>query len=388
MRIIRTLVIIAIVCAGAGVIAQRARPDFSPVVYPPQRLPLIFSHAKHLARGTTCAQCHPNAATSRSTIDNLIPTEAACRGCHPIDRNEPNKVATPVAACAGCHPGYTPGAVVERSYVMPSPLKFDHSAHAKSSCESCHGDLRTVDVATTRHLPTMASCLTCHTDGADQRRCTTCHFAAIGGLMQTQFPHGALVPTQTGLGDDHGPQFARDHKQEARRVDATCNACHNKSECVDCHQGVVKPVEFHEGNYVLVHATEAKRGRPDCSACHRAQTFCVGCHERSGVGTRGESELNQREPDKRFHPSGWSSPAPGPNLHASVARRNIAQCASCHREEDCATCHSAEPGAMRVSPHPAGWRGSTRCKMLDRGNRRMCLRCHITQDEVGCDWSK
>jgi hypothetical protein len=41
-----------------------------------------------------------------------------------------------------------------------------------------------------------------------------------------------------------------------------------------------------------------------------------------------------------------------------------------------------------VSPHPKSWRGSARCRALDRGDRRMCLRCHITRDEVGCDWSK
>ena len=388
MKIIRTLVVIAIVCLGAGVFASGEDAPFSPIVYPPQRLPLIFSHAKHAARGTQCTVCHPTATTSQSSIDNLIPTEATCRSCHAIDRNDATKAATPVAACTGCHPSYTPTQPVERIYVMPSPLKFDHSAHAKTSCETCHTDLRTVDLATTRHLPTMASCLSCHTDGSDQRRCTTCHFAAIGGLMETKFPHGELVPRNTGLGDEHGPMFTRDHKQQARRVDATCNACHSKSECVECHQGVVKPADFHQANYLLVHATEAKRGRPDCSACHRAQTFCTGCHERSGLAMRADTQFNTLDADRQFHPTGWASTGAGPNLHAAVARRSVGTCASCHREDDCLRCHSADAMGLRISPHPAGWRGSTRCKMLDRGNRRMCLRCHITQDELGCDWSK
>lgn len=401
MTILRALVTFAIVCAAAGGLAVRAgvagpavtvTPELaepvSPVVYPPQRLPLIFSHARHLARGTTCVQCHPDATTSRSAVDNLIPTEAACRGCHAIDRGDPDKVATPAAACVACHPGFTPGQPVERIYVMPALLKFDHGAHAKSTCESCHGDLRRVDLATTRHLPTMASCLACHRDGTDQRRCTTCHLASVGGLVETKFPHGELVPRTAVLGDAHGPRFAVDHAQQARRGDATCSACHDRSECVDCHQGVVKPTDFHQASYLLVHAIEAKRGRPDCSACHRAQTFCVGCHERSGIGTRGDSQFNSRDPSQQFHPSGWASPGPGANLHAAVARRNITACASCHREEDCLECHSAEPAAGRISPHPRTWRGSTQCRMLDRNNRRMCLRCHITQDELGCDWSK
>jgi hypothetical protein len=249
--------------------------------------------------------------------------------------------------------------------------------------------MRAVDLATTRQLPTMASCIECHRDGGEERHCSDCHIARLGGLLETRFEHGELVPHRDGLGDAHGPGFARDHKQEARQVGATCTACHNRSECLDCHQGVVKPMDFHRGNYLLAHAVEAKRGRPDCTACHRYETFCVGCHEREGLGTRAASPFDASDPLKRFHPIGWSSQGPGPNLHAQAARRNINSCASCHREEDCLQCHSAEPGnAVRASPHPIGWRGSARCRALDRGNRRMCLRCHITQDELGCDWSK
>jgi len=390
MRAARILALFAIVCAFASAaVGDRDPTIWSPIVYPEQRLPLIFSHAKHLQRGATCDNCHADAKTSRSSVDNLIPTEAACRACHAIDRSMPEKAGTPVAACAGCHPGYTPGAAVARVYLTPSPLKFDHSKHNTQSCESCHA-VRDTDLATAAHLPTMASCLTCHKDGDQERACTDCHFARLGGRMEVNFPHGSLVPRRSGLGDEHGPLFARDHRQQASRSDATCAACHDRSECQDCHQGQIKPVDFHQGNYLLVHATEAKRGKPDCSACHRAQTFCVGCHERSGIGTRGTSEFNSRDPDQQFHPAGWSNRGgPGPNLHAPAARRNISSCASCHREEDCLDCHSAQSSnTLRVSPHPAGWRGSFRCKQLDRGNRRMCLRCHITEDELGCDWSK
>jgi hypothetical protein len=295
-----------------------------------------------------------------------------------------------LGGCARSRPsGFASRAVVARVYLTPSPLKFDHSAQSKQSCESCHGDLTKVDLATTADLPTMSSCLTCHTKGAEQRHCNDCHLSRTGGLLETTFPHGSLVPRRSNLGDEHGPVFAKDHRQQASRADATCGACHDQSECQDCHQGVVKPLDFHQGNYLLVHATEAKRGRPDCSACHRAQTFCVGCHERSGLGTRGDTQFNSVDPNRQFHPPGWSSRTAGTNLHAGAARRNITSCASCHREEDCLDCHSAETGqTLRASPHPAGWRGSLRCKMLDRGNRRMCLRCHITEDELGCEWSR
>jgi len=376
-RAIVLFVLVFAVAAGAE--------DWSPIVYPAQRLPLIFSHAKHLARGAAYAACHPGAAASRSAVDNLIPTEAECRACHAIDRAVPDNPAKPVAACAGCHPGWTPGVPVERVFVTPPPLKFAHAAHAQTACEGCHADIRTVGLATTRQLPAMTSCLRCHTRGLEERHCTDCHLARIGGQMETRFEHGELVPQRIAA---HGPEFARHHAREAREVGASCTACHDRSECIDCHQGVVKPMDFHPGDYLTIHAGEARRGRPDCTACHRYETFCVGCHERSGLGPRVMTDFNVADPGRAFHPPGWATAGAGPNRHAQEARRNLASCASCHREEDCLTCHTAEPGTLRASPHPPGWRGSARCRALDRGNRRMCLRCHIARDELGCDWHK
>jgi hypothetical protein len=388
----RTRVAFTIVLAlCAGTLAQPIQPDdgvddWSPIVYPLQRLPLTFSHAKHLARGASCASCHPAGTTSHSAVDNLIPTERECRACHAIDRADPTKQATPTAACAACHPGWAPGKVVEQVYLTPPPLKFDHAAHVQTACESCH-PVRAVDLATTRQLPTMASCLRCHANGAEQRHCTDCHLAQAGGLLQLEFEHGTLVPAHDGLGDAHGPNFKNDHKTEARQVGATCNACHDQSECLECHLGSVKPMDFHPGDYLMTHAVDARRGQPDCSACHRLESFCVACHERSGLGTRAATQFSSQDPKRMFHPGGWASATTGgPNLHAGEARRNINECVSCHREEDCLTCHSAQPGGGHASPHPANWKGSAQCKALDRGNRRMCLRCHVAQNELGCDW--
>ena len=389
MKYLRYLPLLVIAFGlGSAVLAEQGT-GWSPIVYPEQRMPLAFSHAKHLARGSTCATCHPSATTSRSAVDNLIPTEAACRACHPIDRADVTKTVAgaPPAACIACHPAFVPGQPVERVYLTPTPLKFAHAAHVKTSCQSCHGDMTKVDMASDKQLPTMASCLSCHSRGTEERHCADCHLSKLGGLIETQFQHGNLVPLTTGLGDGHGPGFAKDHKQEARQVGATCTACHDRSECVACHQGVTKPMEFHPGNYIVSHGVEARRGTPDCSACHRAQSFCVACHERTGMTTRNESAFDATQPGGAFHPAGWSTAGVGPNRHAAEARRNISSCASCHREEDCLTCHTAERGKLNASPHPKGWRGSARCKALDKGNRRMCLRCHITQDELGCDWS-
>ena len=369
-------------------------------VYPSQsaskRELLEFSHVKHGQRGIACVACHRRASTSKSAVDNLLPTEMQCRACHAIDRTQPNGVAgSPVTACVACHRGWQTNTAVVPSFRAPPAIKFDHSKHAQTTCVRCHGDLVALGVglAGSRPLPTMDSCLQCHatTAGASQQTartaCTKCHLSDVVGGLQVDLPDGALLPTSETFGDRHGPGFATDHARAARQPARTCGSCHRESYCADCHNGITKPLEFHVGNYLQVHAFEARRGTPDCSACHRAANYCVACHERSGVGTRAAPAFGNGEGQRAFHPFGWAGAIGDRNLHATEARRNLATCASCHRDNDCIRCHSAQPGSMQATPHPRGWRNSTQCEALDQRNRRMCLRCHVSAAEVGCNWS-
>lgn len=388
-------VLLAVVLLSiAGLYGARRAVGASPV-YPPstpaQRV--IFSHAQHSARGTQCVACHTRATASLSAVDNLLPTEKECRACHAIDRSKPAGSASPgpVTACIGCHRDWQAAMVVVPRYAAPAALKFNHQQHAQTGCVRCHGDM-----TRTLPLPSMDSCLSCHATAATPAQpiatsartaCTRCHLSDATGGLQTELPDGALVPTSDTFGDQHGPGFATDHTRAARQPNRTCGSCHRESYCSDCHNGVSKPLEFHVGNYLSVHATEARRGSPDCSACHRAATFCVACHERSGVGTRGAPAFGTGDGQRAFHPFGWAGGLGAANLHAGEARRNLAACASCHRDNDCIRCHSAEAGGMKASPHPRGWRNSAQCEALDRGNRRMCLRCHVSASEVGCNWS-
>lgn len=350
------LVIAALVGAAAG------RP--SPVIYPEQRLPLAFSHAAHLARDVGCTDCHTAAATSRSAIDNLVPAEAACRSCHAIDRASQQ-------GCELCHVGFVPGEPPARVYVPPPNLKFDHARHVERgmACTACHEGVPAAGLATRDHLPRMARCLECHDGAQAPDACDTCHLAEVG-VLRTELPHGTLAPSGAIFGDAHDLDFVEHHGAAATRNPDYCGSCHREAECADCHAGVVKPADFHPGDYELTHVVDARRNDPDCSTCHRKQTFCVGCHERSGVGTRVERGYDATL-GAPFHPAGWET------RHGREARANLDACASCHREDDCRACHTAELGTPRVSPHGAGWRGSRRCEALAEKNPRMCLRCHV-----------
>jgi len=376
---VRALVLLCVFAAAA-----RGEPLPSPVVLPVQTLPLSFSHRQH---PIACDECHAAAGSTRAA-DRLIPAEAVCARCHPIDRAQPEKpvaAGQPDARCGACHPG------PPQRIVIPTPnLKFSHQAHAArgATCERCHGDLRGVDLATRAHLPRMSTCLECHDGRTAPATCGTCHPTQPGGRLRTDFLEGRLMPSGTLLGDAHDLAFRTGHARVAQAAPESCDTCHARAFCITCHAGVQKPLDFHAGDYVRRHAGDARRASTDCQSCHRLQTFCTGCHSRTGVGDDPRTSAFPRRSEvpggRRFHPEGvWTTMEPGQRNrahHAFEAERNLVACASCHREEFCISCHAQE-----VNPHPPGWATSARCRSLRARNGRTCLRCHIGSEGTACD---
>jgi hypothetical protein len=373
--------------------AERARLP-SAVIFPPQRLPLSFSHAQHLALKIGCGYCHEDAARSRRAADQNVPGEAVCATCHEIDRARPDKAVAPGepdARCDACHPGWDGRGEPPRLVLPPPNLKFNHEAHVARGmrCQDCHGDLRDVGLATRAQLPRMPSCLGCHDGERASGACTTCHLAERDGRVRTMLPEGPLLPSGTLRGDAHDARFRLEHARVAANDERYCASCHVRSFCLDCHDGVVKPMDFHAGDYVTTHAVDARRGALDCGGCHRRQTFCTGCHARLGVSDDPKTTAFPRPPEgsatpaRAFHPPGWVSTSGlrSANDHSFQAQRNLAACASCHREDSCKACHQA------VNPHPAGFASSRRCRALASRSGRMCLRCHTDLDDASlrCD---
>lgn len=386
------------------------RPRVSSVIFPAQDIPLRFSHVQHLSAipgdPLDCTTCHDTAADSRSSLDRLIPGEHICAMCHDIDRAQIDKqvpAGEPPAACGACHVGVQATAVPGRPHIarvqIPSPnIKFDHALHVTTeniACSQCHGDFvaERVGLADRDQLPSMTVCLGCHEREARARRkpmlddCTTCHLADAGGVVKTEYPSGTLAPSGQFFGADHDALFRVSHAAAAQNNSDYCGACHKQSFCVDCHDGAAKPMDFHGNDYVLLHAMDARRATLDCDACHRSQTFCTGCHSRSGVSSDpgGGSEYAREPAARRFHPDGWAAMGlRGQDHHSFQAQRNIKQCAACHREQFCVGCHGNTMDTLQINPHPAGWAQSRRCKTLYASAGRMCLRCHVDLEEARC----
>jgi hypothetical protein len=124
-----------------------------------------------------------------------------------------------------------------------------------------------------------------------------------------------------------------------------------------------------------------------CNSCHRAQSFCIECHQRSGVTLSGpHRNIRNRG---RFHPpkSVWTDGPRSRRHHAWEAQRNLSACVGCHTERDCATCHATTEVGGRgsglttgkvVNPHPPGF--LRRCRRALAQNARPCLVCHQPAD--------
>jgi hypothetical protein len=372
----------------------------SHVVFPAQKLTIRFNHRLHVGLGAGCGLCHAAAYESRSSRDRLLPDGTRCDGCHATDHADLSRVRGAandlMAQCAYCHIGYRPehGNRVER-LVMPAPnLLFDHRAHLARNigCGQCHGAVDRVELATREQLPRMRGCLTCHhapapAQGRAGGECTTCHVANAAGRMQTEFASGTLEPPDWMQEMAHDADFIARHREAAGADSRFCANCHSERECVDCHDGRVRPRSVHPSDWLNLHATAAEQAAQDCTSCHRHQSFCLGCHQRAGVGLSGPyANFAGRG---RFHPpaSQWTQGRPGPGHHAWEAQRNLNTCASCHVERDCAVCHATTAmggtgafsgGARSTNPHPPGFFRD--CGSALRSNARPCLVCHAPAD--------
>lgn len=375
--------------------APAAGPGAASAVYGAARVPLRFDHAAHGALGLGCAFCHDRALTSRSASDVLRPPGTRCDGCHGTDHGAITPRAGHGAAvrCDSCHEGHSAsdGARVARVVAPAASLRFDHAAHAARgvSCATCHADAAAGHDASERSLPSMQSCLTCHNPLADpsvraSERCETCHVGTAGGRLRTDLPGGSLRPGPSLGALDHGAEFLRRHRAVAAADSATCATCHTERECLDCHDGRVRPRRVHPNDFLSLHGMAARQNDPTCTSCHRAQTFCVTCHERSGVALSGPPDAAPAR--GRLHPpkSVFTDRPRGPRHHAWEAQRSLATCASCHAERDCTSCHAtaARGGQGGLSPHPPGFGGSGGCRAALERNARPCLTCHSPGDSA------
>ena len=351
-------------------LARAASP--SGVVYPAYRSALPAAHRVHAEQAhLACDACHAAAATSQLSSDWLRPGPEPCVACH-----EHRFDGVPVAM------------------VVTPRVRFSHARHAAEhiDCATCHGNVSgRDDAAGNERMPLMSTCLRCHGNdrGAPEPRlgnCRKCHVHA-GGVMRTRFREGFLVPSSTLGSVRHATGWLWQHGEAAMIRESLCRACHQESECVNCHDGRLRPRRIHPSDWLSLHGIDARQQGAACNSCHRSQSECLTCHLRVGLSPSGPRA--DRATQGRFHPpaSVWTDRPRTGRHHATQARLHMDECVSCHQERDCAVCHATAgvggpgngaPFGAALSPHPPSFRST--CGGLLGRNPRPCLTCHRPDD--------
>jgi len=139
-------------------VGRAVEPDrFALGVAPNQ--PIDFSHKLHAGDNQIpCLYCHTGAERSRHAG---VPATQTCMNCHEVTRTDKPGVKALTAAFKEGKPIHW-----ERVYNLPDHVYFDHRPHVNAgiACQSCHGEVQTMEKLSREMLMRMKNCLDCHRD--------------------------------------------------------------------------------------------------------------------------------------------------------------------------------------------------------------------------------
>ena len=334
--------------------------------------------AEHLsAPDTACATCHFSLAQARA-----LPAERISRFPAPPSHFDASfislhgKLASPRLAeadrqtavaqscatchardfCVRCHVNAPEVPAIQALGPDPRSLAID----AKLEAPASHSDPEFVRGHGDAASRTPERCATCHT----QESCLTCHTSqpAVAVAMHAAGPgRGAGASVKRHRPTWHGEDFTDRHASVATAAPRSCNACHARADCLECHRpSAASGPGYHPAGFLSRHPASAYARESSCAECHNTRAFCTDCHEQAGLSARGALRGGFHDAKRGFLLG-----------HGPAARQSLESCVSCHAERDCLTCHSAL-GGRRFNPHGPGFDADR----LRRRNAQMCTVCH------------
>lgn len=132
------------------------QPDRLVRGYQPQQ-PIPYSHKLHAGiLKVPCLYCHSGALKSRQAG---VPSVEKCMNCHKVTKTDSPDIKRLVAV-------YTSGEPLgwKRIHSLPDHVYFDHRPHvnARILCQTCHGEVQTMNVVYQYMSTRMSNCLGCH----------------------------------------------------------------------------------------------------------------------------------------------------------------------------------------------------------------------------------
>ncbi|MBN1299652.1 MAG: cytochrome c3 family protein [Melioribacteraceae bacterium] len=135
-----------------------SRSERDGVGYMPEQ-PIKYSHKLHAGDlAIDCQYCHVGVTKGRHA---LVPSVNICMNCHTVARKDKPEIVKLTQY-------YEEGKPLpwKRIHKIPEYAYFNHSVHVNVGidCESCHGNLREMEVVEQIKPFTMTACLDCHRD--------------------------------------------------------------------------------------------------------------------------------------------------------------------------------------------------------------------------------
>ncbi len=141
-------------------------------VRPTPRQPIAFNHAKHMANGLNCSDCHSGVQTQAKAT---LPVLDTCMGCHQAAlTTSPEEEKIRTIAARGQELDW-----VQLTQVPPHVF-FSHRRHvavARLACAECHGPIEKATQPPQRpwRVLTMNTCIGCHQKHKVDADCNDCH---------------------------------------------------------------------------------------------------------------------------------------------------------------------------------------------------------------------
>jgi hypothetical protein len=225
------------------------------LLYTTDRYLLKNSHKFHFEQGAECTTCHVDIAKSESATDDNLPDKAVCESCHDVSDNQ---------KCTTCHTRVDKAKKLEQ---RNTDLIFSHKLHVGDNeieCKQCHPKAYESLKSTDNLIPVMKACDSCHDTQAADSNCQMCH---------TNLKSLTLKPNN----HRNRSSFVTNHEQLVMKKTINyCYNCHTEESCLSCHEGRIDR-NVHNRNFRFYHGIEARNKPSSCDVCHRKQ-FCKECH--------------------------------------------------------------------------------------------------------------
>jgi hypothetical protein len=154
LKLVVGLTIPLLVVVGVG--AASFFPTASNQGYMPEQ-PIPFSHKIHAGDNKiACLYCHSGAERSKHAT---VPAVNVCMNCHSVVKTDSPHIQK-------LRKHFEEGKPIEwvRIHEVPDFVYFPHKRHVTKgvSCETCHGDVKTMDKVYQAQPLTMGWCIQCH----------------------------------------------------------------------------------------------------------------------------------------------------------------------------------------------------------------------------------